>query len=126
MERRWARIILAASCSVPPKKRHFATQRTSCGRSDAIFIFLTKRAEERLSFELQPQLAERLGYKDRRGMRGVERFMRHYFLVAKDVGDLTTVLCSALEVQQLKEGPGFRQIFNPTSWRVRRRVRSTD
>ncbi len=86
--------------------------------------FLTKRAEERLSFELQPHLAQRLGYKDRRGMRGVERFMRHYFLVAKDVGDLTTVLCAALEVEQVKAGPAFKHLFNPTTWRVRRRVRA--
>ena len=32
--------------------------------------------------------------------------MKHYFLVAKDVGDLTTILCSALEMQQLKASPG--------------------
>ncbi|MEQ1648375.1 MAG: [protein-PII] uridylyltransferase [Hyphomicrobiaceae bacterium] len=86
--------------------------------------FLTKRPEERLSFDLQPLLAERLGYKDRRGMRAVERFMRHYFLVAKDVGDLTTILCSALEVEQLLAGPSISNFFNPTSWRVRRRVRT--
>jgi UTP:GlnB (protein PII) uridylyltransferase len=54
--------------------------------------FLTGRAEERLTFELQPVLAERLGYRSERGLRAVERFMKHYFLVAKDVGDLTTIL----------------------------------
>ena len=35
----------------------------------------------------------------RGGLRAVERFMKHYFLVAKDVGDLTTILCSALEMR---------------------------
>ena len=44
--------------------------------------FLTGRPEERLTFDLQPQLARRLGYHDRRGLKAVERFMRHYFLVA--------------------------------------------
>ena len=86
--------------------------------------FLTDRAEERLTFDLQPKLAQRLGYKDRRGLRAVERFMRHYFLVAKDVGDLTAALCASLEVQQLKASPGIAQIFNPMSWRTRRRVRT--
>ena len=70
--------------------------------------FLTGRAEERLTFELQPVLAERLGYRSERGLRAVERFMKHYFLVAKDVGDLTTILCSALEMQQMKSTPGLR------------------
>ena len=86
--------------------------------------FLTNRAEERLTFDLQPQLARRLGYQDRRGLRAVERFMRHYFLVAKDVGDLTAALCASLEVQQLTTAPGFAQMLNPMSWRTRRRVRT--
>ncbi len=86
--------------------------------------FLTGRAEERLTFDLQPQLAKRLGYQDRRGLKAVERFMRHYFLVAKDVGDLTAALCSGLEVQQLKTTPGLAQMLNPLTWRTRRRVRT--
>lgn len=87
--------------------------------------FLTGRAEERLTFDLQPQLAKRLGYHDRGGLKAVERFMRHYFLVAKDVGDLTAVLCASLEMQQLKASPGgLAQLLNPMSWRTRRRVRT--
>ncbi len=64
--------------------------------------FLTGRAEEVLSFEVQRPLADRLGYAGRGGLAGVERFMKHYFLVAKDVGDLTAVLCAALEENQAK------------------------
>ena len=86
--------------------------------------FLTGRAEERLTFDLQPRLAKRLGYHDRGGLKAVERFMRHYFLVAKDVGDLTAALCASLEMQQLKASPGFSQLLNPMSWRTRRRVRT--
>ena len=59
--------------------------------------FITDRAEERVTFDLQPELAERLGYTDRAGVRGVERFMKHYFLCAKDVGDLTRIFCAVLE-----------------------------
>ena len=36
------------------------------------------------------------------GLSGVERFMKHYFLIAKDVGDLTAMLCAALEERQAK------------------------
>jgi [protein-PII] uridylyltransferase len=85
--------------------------------------FLTGRAEERLTFELQPLLAEQLGYKARGGLRAVERFMKHYFLVAKDVGDLTTILCTALEMQQLKSYPGLDLLLSPLSWRIRRQIR---
>ena len=85
--------------------------------------FLTGRAEERLTFDLQPVMAERLGYKKHAGLRAVERFMKHYFLVAKDVGDLTTILCSTLEIQQLKTAPGLNRLLNPLSWRMRREVR---
>ena len=87
--------------------------------------FLTGRAEERLSFDLQAPMAERLGYRTHGGLRGVERFMKHYFLVAKDVGDLTTILCSALEIQQLKSAPRLNNLLNPVSWATRRRIRRT-
>ncbi len=88
--------------------------------------FLTGRAEERLTFDLQPLLAERLGYaRGRSGLKAVERFMKHFFLVAKDVGDLTTALCSALEIQQLKTSPTIAAMLDPMSWRTRRRIRRT-
>ncbi len=86
--------------------------------------FLTGRPEERLSFDVQQAMAERLGYVDRGGLRAVERFMKHYFLVAKDVGDLTTILCSALEIEQVKASPGFGRLLNPLTWRARRQIRT--
>jgi [protein-PII] uridylyltransferase len=85
--------------------------------------FLTGRAEEVLSFEVQPAMAQSLGYTSRGGMRAVERFMKHYFLVAKDVGDLTTILCGALEMQQLKSTPTYKRLINPLNWKTRREVR---
>jgi [protein-PII] uridylyltransferase len=86
--------------------------------------FIAGRPDEVLIFEVQQCLAERLGYKARGGLRSVERFMKHYFLVAKDVGDLTAILCAALEMQQLKEAPGLSRILAPLNWRARRQVRT--
>ena len=60
------------------------------------------RAEERLSFDYQRLIAERLGYKKRGGLSSVERFMKHYFLIAKEVGDLTAIVCAALEEKEAK------------------------
>lgn len=87
--------------------------------------FLAGRPEERLSFDRQPALAGRLGYTDRGGLRAVERFMKHYFLVAKDVGDLTTILCASLEMQQLVRTPAINALLDPLGWRTRRRIRRT-
>ena len=59
--------------------------------------YLTGRVDDRLSFDLQREIAERLGYQDRPGSRGVERFTKHYYLHAKTVGDLTRIFVAALE-----------------------------
>ncbi len=67
--------------------------------------FLAGRAEERLSFDIQRDIAVRLGYTEHPGLRDVERFMKHYFLIAKDVGDLTAILCAGLEERQAKPAP---------------------
>ena len=66
--------------------------------------YLTERPEERLTFDLQPELARRMGYRDHAGTSGVERFMKHYFLIAKDVGDLTRIFCAALEARHQRRG----------------------
>ena len=55
------------------------------------------RAEERLTFDVQRELARRLRYAERGGMAAVERFMRHYFLMARTVGDLTGLFLAHLD-----------------------------
>ena len=56
-----------------------------------------ERPEERLDFEAQMMIAPRLGFADRGGMRGVERFMKRYHLAARNVGNLTRIFCAAME-----------------------------
>jgi [protein-PII] uridylyltransferase len=73
--------------------------------------FATGRAEERMSFDLQREIAGRLGYHERGGLRAVERFMKHYFLIAKDVGDLTLILCAALEEHHAKQAPALNRLL---------------
>ena len=65
--------------------------------------YLTGRPEERLTFDVQAQIGERMNYTDHAGTRGVERFMKHYFLIAKDVGDLTRIFIAALEADQKRK-----------------------
>ena len=68
---------------------------------------LAGRAEERLSFEYQPRIAEIMHYADRPGKSAVERFMQFYFLNAKTVGDLTGVFLAQLDEQLAKKGFRF-------------------
>src|SRR5690348_3077458 len=72
--------------------------------------FVTGRAEERLAFDLQRDIAVRLGYASRPGLREVERFMKHYFLIAKDVGDLTAIMCAELEARRAKDVPMLNRV----------------
>ncbi len=65
--------------------------------------YMAGRAGERLTFDVQSGLAAELGYTDHAGTLGVERFMKHYFLIAKDVGDLTRIFCAALEEQHRRK-----------------------
>ena len=67
--------------------------------------FGTGRAEERLTFENQRLVAARMGFADRGGQQAVERFMKAYFRVAKDVGDLTAIVCAGLEARHAKRKP---------------------
>src|SRR5206468_11998874 len=46
--------------------------------------YLAGRAEERLTFDMQRQVAEAMGYKDDTSGRSVERFMKQYFLTARN------------------------------------------
>jgi [protein-PII] uridylyltransferase len=84
--------------------------------------FLTGRAEERLSFDIQRETAVRLGYTQHPGMQDVERCMKHYFLIAKDVGDLTAILCAALEESQAKPAPVLSRMMARLNPRARRRI----
>src|SRR6201746_823387 len=89
--------------------------------------FFSGRAEERLSFDMQREIAVRLGYTSHPGMQDVERFMKHYFLVAKDVGDLTAILCAKLEDQQATPAPVLSRMMarlRPNT--QRRRVPESD
>ena len=88
--------------------------------------FVMKRAEERLSFDIQREIAVRLGYTAHPGMRDVERFMKHYFLVAKDVGDLTAILCAGLEEREAKPMPVLDRVMARFKPRPRRIVLESD
>ncbi|OQW43998.1 MAG: bifunctional uridylyltransferase/uridylyl-removing protein [Proteobacteria bacterium SG_bin5] len=68
---------------------------------------ITGRAEDRLTFDVQREIAERLRFAERPGASRVERFMRYYFLQAKTVGDLTGVFLAHLDEAFAARGRRF-------------------
>jgi len=74
---------------------------------------ITGRAEDRLTFDLQREVAARMHFADRPGRSAVERFMQYFFLQAKRVGHLTGLFLAQLDEQSAKKQPrgllaGFR------------------
>ena len=82
------------------ESRRFARAQNFLWKVRCQLHYLTGRAEERLTFDVQAEIGRRMGYTEHAGSRGVERLMKHYFLIAKDVGDLTRVFCAILEADQ--------------------------
>nr|WP_047167209.1 [protein-PII] uridylyltransferase [Sphingomonas sp. Y57] len=65
------------------------------------------RAEDRLTFDVQPEIARRMRYAERPGKSAVERFMQHYFLMAKRVGDLTAIFLAHIDETFAARGRRF-------------------
>lgn len=72
---------------------------------------LTNRAEDRLTFDVQREIAARMNFADRPGKSAVERFMQLYFLHAKTVGDVTGVFLAHLDDQMAQRGRRFLPAF---------------
>ena len=80
--------------------------------------YVTGRPEERLTFDVQEKIGTLMGYTDHTGARGVERFMKHYFLIAKEVGDLTRIFCAALEDTHKRKPRSFLPFLGMRSDRL--------
>ncbi|MDF3608500.1 [protein-PII] uridylyltransferase [Paracoccus sp. DMF-8] len=77
------------------------------------------RPMDQLTFDMQVEVARRMGYRDQGGRRAVEIFMQDYFLHATRVGELTRVFLVALENRHLYKAPILNVLF-----RKRRRIRA--
>ncbi len=72
---------------------------------------LSGRPVEQLTFDMQVQVAEAMGYEDTKARRGVEVFMQDYFLHATEVGDLTRIFLTKMEADHVKADPLLDRIF---------------
>lgn len=62
------------------------------------------RFDDRLSFDIQPEVAARMGYKEAEPNKRAEKFMKDYFMTANEVGHLTRIVCADLEARSLSSG----------------------
>jgi [protein-PII] uridylyltransferase len=76
--------------------------------------YITRRATDMLSFDLQVEIAARMGYADQGGRRAVEVFMQDYFRQATRVGELTRVFLTELEARHAKREASLFGIFKMT------------
>ena len=77
---------------------------------------ISGRAQEALTFDMQVEIAQRLGYKDADGRLAVEHFMHTYFRHAKAVGDLTRIFSAALEASHAKSQPALSRLLQAFSF----------
>jgi len=99
---------------------------TSCGRSAATCISFPAAPKNgcRSTCSARSRSASAIPRIRHAGRRTL---MKHYFLVAKDVGDLTAILCAKLEEEQAKPAPVLSRMvarFRPGA--KRRRVPDSD
>jgi [protein-PII] uridylyltransferase len=95
-----------------PKEQRGVEQAFDFLWSVRIWLHLvTGRGEEKLTFDVQTEVARRMGFKEEAGEAAVERFMRRYFLTARDVGGLTRAFCAKLEADRNKAPQGIAGWF---------------
>ncbi|MEM1432136.1 MAG: [protein-PII] uridylyltransferase [Pseudomonadota bacterium] len=80
---------------------------------------INARAMDQLTFDMQVEVADRMGFTDHGGRRAVEHFMQVYFRHATRVGELTRIFLTALEASHVKSEPPLIGFF-----RRRKKVKS--
>ena len=76
--------------------------------------YITGRPTDTLTFDLQVEVAARMGYRDTAGRRAVEHFMQDYFRLATRVGELTRIFLTELEARHAKREASLFGIFKMT------------
>ena len=95
----------------PRERRTFEESFDFLWRTRAHLHLVAGRAEEKLTFDLQPEVARRMGWRGRGDEPAVERFMRRYFIVARDVGALTRAMSAKLEAREQKKALSLSRLI---------------
>ncbi len=106
-----ARDLVEAGLLTRGELRHFERAENFLLAVRCHLHILAGRAEDRLTFDVQREIAARMRFADRPGKSAVERFMQLYFLHAKTVGDVTGVFLAHLDDQLAKSGRRYLPSF---------------
>ena len=74
--------------------------------------YIAGRPVDQLTFDMQVEVAARMGYRDAGGRRAVEHFMQDYFRHATRVGELTRVFLTELEARHVKPEARLKGLFS--------------
>jgi [protein-PII] uridylyltransferase len=77
--------------------------------------YIARRPVDQLTFDMQVEVAARMGYRDTGGRRAVEHFMQDYFRHATRVGELTRVFLTELEARHAKPEARLMGFFSRKS-----------
>jgi len=96
--------------------REFERAREFLWQVRAYLHYQTERAEERLTFDRQHDIALKMGYKHPSKNQAIEGFMRRYFAAVRTVGNITRIFCTMLEEEKKrKPSRGLSWLLN-TAW----------
>lgn len=67
------------------------------------------KAQERLTFDAQVQIARLLGFRGKTPQQRAQRLMQRYFQHARTVGNMTRILCALLEEEEHRAPPASQR-----------------
>ena len=103
--------LVQAGVFTPDEFRQFEEAETFLYAARNALHLAAGRPMEQLSFDMQVEVADRLGYIDHSGRRAVEHFMQDFFRHATRVGELTRIFLTSLEAQHVKQEPALQRLF---------------
>ncbi|NBX03258.1 MAG: [protein-PII] uridylyltransferase [Alphaproteobacteria bacterium] len=80
--------------------------------------YLSERAEERLTFDKQHAIAEKMGFPHPSINRSIARFMRRYFVAVRTVGSMTRIFCALLEDEKKRKPRRALPWLSSAPWRL--------
>ncbi len=89
-----------------------------------VMHIIAGKPQDKLYFEIQPDVAESLGFVSTQGRNGVEHFMQEYFSHATQVGELVRIFLTGLEARHVKREPRVLGLLRSTGLQLGTRVRS--
>jgi [protein-PII] uridylyltransferase len=107
----YARDLVSVGLFLPEEYDTFRTAEEFLWAVRCHMHYISGRAVDTLTFDIQVDVAARMGYRDTAARRGVEYFMQDYFRHATRVGELTRIFLTELEARHAKPEASLLGLF---------------